>query len=352
MRRLLLRPVVVLALAGAAGCSARDSGPGDRAGAAPLHDGPVQIQVAEARPLAAPAASISTYLEPEREAELVAETAGEIRELRVREGSWVAEGETLLVIDDRDERLALKRDQAELEWAQAQYRRVQSLTETGHSTPKEEEEARLSVSRADAALGLSQMALSRCAVRAPIAGLAWMIRVEPLHHVAAGAALLRVTDPSRLRAAAYMPASLRPQVRVGQAVRLEPVRGGVAIAAVVSRVDPLTDPASGTFKVVATFRRQATHPEAGAEVRMVLPGANASTSPCLVPLGTLMESDGDSTWVWCRQGDRVHRSLVHLGAVRRDAIQIDSGLPPGAEVVTGSSRPLEDGTVVAVAPGR
>ena len=343
-------PLLLLAWTGM-GCSSRESGQAERAGAEPLRDGPVQIEVAAARALPSPASMISSYLEPEREAELVAETAGEIREIRVREGTWVAEGETLLVIDDRDERLALKRDEAELEWSQAQYRRVQSLVETGHSSPREEEEARLNVSRSEAALGLSQMALSRCAVRAPIAGLAWMIRVEPLHHVAVGTTLLRVTDPSRLRATAYLPASLRRQVRVGQAIRLEPVSGGAPIHAVVGRVDPLTDPASGTFKVVATVRRQASHPEAGAEVRMVLPGANGA-SPCLVPLGTLMESDGDSTWVWRREGNRVRRSLVQLGPVRRDAIQIDSGLPPGTEVVTGTSRPLEEGTVVAVAAGR
>lgn len=350
MRAVRGGPVPLLLLL-AVGCSTRSPSDADRAGAAPLRDGPPQVRVAAARAVPAPASMISSFLEPEREAELVAETAGEIRDIRVREGSWVAEGDTLLVIDDRDERLALKRDQAELEWAQAEYRRAQSLVGTGHSSPRDEEEARLSVTRSEAALGLSQMALSRCAVRAPIAGLAWMLRVEPLHHVTVGTVLLRVTDPNRLRAAAYLPASLRPQVRVGQAIRLEPVRGGAPIHAVVSRVDPLTDPASGTFKVVATFRRQASHPEAGAEVRMVLPGAEGST-PCLVPLSTIVESNGDSTWVWCRAGDRVRRTVVHLGPVRRDAIQIDSGLPPGVEVVTGTSRPLEEGAVVAVAAER
>jgi len=212
---------------------------------------------------------------------------------------------------------------------------------------QELDQARLQLRRAEAAVGLSAVALSRCAVRAPIAGLAWMIRVEPLHRVIVGQPLLRVTDPYRLRASTYLPAAYRGEVRVGTRVRLEPVRGGAPIEAVVGRIDPLTDPASGTFKVVATFRRKAGDPEAGAEARFVLPSRPGSGG-CIAPNTTIVEADGDSTWIWRCDADRVHRCLVRLGPTRRDAIQIESGLAGGCSVVVGTDRPLRDGSVVEV----
>ncbi len=333
----------------ALGCSGQGSDSASRTDAATLNDSTPRVRLATVAPAGDAAASFATYLEAEREAELVAETDGDVVDLRVRPGQRVAPGDTLLVIDDRDEQLTLQRDEAEHAWALSQVRRLEALEKQRHVSAQEVEQARLQLDRAAAALGLSQVALSRCAVRAPIAGLAWMIRVEPLHHVARGQPLLRVTDPDRLRASAYLPAAWRGEVRVGTRVRLAPIRAGGPIDAVVSRVDPLTDPASGTFKAVATFRRRSSHPEAGAEVRFVL--SRSSDTGCLVPLNTLVEAEGDSTYVWRLDGDRVRRCPVRIGPVRRDALRIESGLASG-RVVTGSDRPLRDGVVVEVVEAR
>jgi len=178
-----------------------------------------------------------------------------------------------------------------------------------------------------------------------------MIRVQPLHRVVVGQPLLRVTDPDHLRASAYLPAAFRGAVRAGTQVRIEPVRGGTPIEAVVSRVDPLTDPASGTFKVVTTFRRRSQSPEAGAEARFVLPASPGGES-CVVPGTTIVEGEGGSTWVWRCDGDRVRRCAVRLGPTRGDAIQIESGLGGQCNVVVGTDRPLRDGAVVEVVGSR
>jgi membrane fusion protein (multidrug efflux system) len=307
--------------------------------------------VAPAKGLPGPGPAFTTYLEAERQADLVAEAAGEIRELRVREGDRVAAGDTLLLIDDRDARLRVQRDQAEYEWARSQYDRVLALDKEGHVSAQEVDQSRLQVARTEAALGLSRVGLARCTVRAPIAGLVWMVRVEPLHNVTVGQPLLRVTDADRLRASVYLPAELRPAVRIGARVSLEPVRGGPAIPATVSRVDPLTDPASGTFKVVASFRRGRGQPEPGAEVRLVLP-RGAGEGACLVPLETIVQTSGDSSWVWRLDAGRVYRSPIVIGPARSDAIEVDAGLAAGTPVVVSSNRPLAEGAVVEVVEGR
>ena len=340
-----------------AGCSEKDasvpaaSAGGSGAAGAQTSNPVAKVRVAPARASRGNETSFQTFLEAEREAEMVAETDGEIVSLRVREGQRVRQGDTLLVIDDRDERLALQRDEAERAWSRSQVERMERLSAQGHVSVTEAEQAKLQLDKAEAAVGLSKVALSRCAVRAPIAGLVWMVRAEPHHRVAVGQPLLRVTNPDRLRASAYLPASLRGLVRAGSRVRLEPTRGGAAIDAEVSRVDPLTDPASGTFKAVAVFRRLPSHPEAGSEVRFVVTGSSEEAG-LLVPINTIVLAEGDSTWVWCCDGDRVRRSPVRLGPMRRDGFEIVAGLPSGARVVTGSDRPLEDGAVVEVVDAR
>lgn len=333
------------------GCSGRPPDPASQTDAATLRSSSPRVKVAPARPTSDAAASFATYLEAEREAELVAETDGEVFSLRVREGTHVSAGDTLLIIDDRDERLALQRDEAEQAWAASQLSRAEALVAQAHVSATEVDQARLQVGRAEAAVGLSRVALSRCAVRAPIDGLVWMIRVEPLHRVVVGQALLRVTDPDRLRASAYLPAEFRGTVGVGTPVRIEPARGGAPIHAVVSRVDPLTDPASGTFKVVATFRRGSTRFEAGTEARFVLP-ARQGDGGYLVPNATIVQAVGESTWVWRCDADHVYRCAVRLGAIRQDGILIESGLPNGCNVVVGTDRALRDGSVVEVVDSR
>jgi membrane fusion protein, multidrug efflux system len=353
MNRGFVLSLLVLPLVFAlSGCSDRRPGdPSAGSAAATPAQAPPRVQVAVATTRGTRDASFTTFLEAEREAEIVAETDGAVTSVRVREGRRVAPGDTLLVLDDRDERLAVRRDEAEVAWSKAQLARMEALVGPGHVSAQEVDQARLQLDRAQAALGISRVALSRCAVRSPIAGLVWMIRVEPLHRVTVGQPLLRVTNPERLRASAYLPGSMRGQIRPGTRVRLEPTLGGPPIEAQVSRVDPLTDPASGTFRVVATFRRRASHPEAGAEVRFVVPGP-AGESVLLVPVTTIVESNGESSWIWCCEGGRARRCSVRLGAVRGDAIEVESGLRNGARVVVGSDRPLQDGQPVEMVEAR
>jgi membrane fusion protein, multidrug efflux system len=343
----LLVPAAALVLAGCSGQDATVASAGGSGASKPA----AKVRVAAAVPAQGSETSFQTFLEAEREAELAAETDGEILQVRVREGRRVRAGDTLLVIDDRDERLALQRDEAERAWCRSQVERMRRLSTLGHVSAQEVEQATLQLDKAEAAVGISQVALSRCAVRSPIAGLVWMVRAEPHHRVSVGQPLLRVTNPDRLRASAYLPASLRGRVRPGTHVRLLPTRGGPAIEAEVSRVDPITDPASGTFKAVASFRRLPSHPEAGSEVRFVVP-ERSEDAGLVIPIQTLLEADGDSTWVWREDGGRVERCRVRLGPMRRDGFEIVSGLPSGARVVTGSDRPLQDGAIVEVVEAR
>lgn len=350
MRYPSLLALVLVLLAGLSGCTGRGPARADRTQAAGLRDTIPRVQIAPVHRADTGSPSFPSYLDAERQADLVAETEGDVLEVRVREGARVAAGDTLLRIDDRDERLAVERDEAELRWAESEVRRLEQLAGEGHVSPREIEQAQLQLGRARAALGLSRADLDRCWIRAPIAGLVWMVRVEPHRRVAKGETLCRVTDPSEVRVSVYLPEGLRSSVRVGQWVRLECARARTPMSAVVTRIDPVTDPASGTFRVTAGFRRRAGDPEPGADVRLLLPGPTAGPG-VMLPARANVEGDGDSTWVWRCEGDRVHRVPVRLGAVIEGAFLVEAGLPEGAMVVVETNRPLTEGAPVRVEKG-
>ncbi len=345
MRPGLVGAIVLLVALG--GCGGRDSTPAGQSAAAERPDGLPRVRVAFVRHAGPTVASFPTYLEAEREADLVAETEGDVLAVKAREGTRVSVGDTLIGIDDRDERLTFDRDQAEYDWAMAEARRLEALRAEGHVSARDLEQAGLNVDRARAALGLARAALDRCWVRAPIAGLVWMVRVEPHQRVVLGQPLMRVTDPSEVRTSVYLPEALRPLARIGRQVRVECDRARTPMTATIRRVDPVTDPASGTFRITASFRRRPGDPEPGADVRLLLPAAGGDRR-VLLPEGTHIEGDGDSTWVWRCDGNRVQRIPVRIGTVHDGVIQVEAGLPDGAMVVMESSRPLADGALVEV----
>jgi len=345
------RPILAAAAAALAlslgGCA--DPGPGtaERTQAAALGDTLPHVRLAPVRRAGSEAPNFPTYLEADQEADLVAETEGEVLEVRAREGERAALGDTLIHIDDRDERLAVARDEAELGWANAECQRVDQLASKSLVSAREVEQAQLGRDRAEAALGLSRAALDRCWVRAPIGGLVWMVRAVPHRRVSKGDPLCRVTEPVAVHASAYLPEELRRFVRVGERVVLVSERARAPMTAVIRRIDPLTDPASGTFRVTASYRRKSGDPEPGSDVRLVLP-RHVESEALLLPEQAHIEGDGDSTWVWRCDGERVHRVPVRLGGMRDGAIQADGSLPNGALIVVECSRPLRDGALVQV----
>lgn len=352
MRSPLLLPLASMAVLAAslAGCAERGPGRADRTQAAALGDTVPHVRLAPAQRVGVEALSFLTYLEADQEADLVAESEGEVLEVRAREGEQVAAGDTLVRIDDRDERLAVVRDEAELNWALAECRRVDGLAEQGLVSAREVEQAQLARGRAEASLGLSRAALDRCWVRSPIAGLVWMVRAVPHRRVSKGDPLCRVTEPTSMHASAYMPEKLRPYVRVGERVQLVSERARGPMSAVIRRIDPVTDPASGTFRVTASYRRRAGDPEPGADVRLVLARRDQGGGVFL-PEQAYIEGDGDSTWVWSCEAGRVRRVPVRLGDMRDGAIQVDAGLGDGAQIVVEFDRPLRDGGAVEVVKG-
>jgi membrane fusion protein (multidrug efflux system) len=251
------------------GSSAGAAPPDPQAGAAPAGALP-GVPVSDSN---ATDPSLDTMLSPLHDVEIFARVEGEVTALFAEEGQRVRAGARLAQIDDRERRALLAERDAAAARAESAWGRAQRLRDEDVISEEQFIAARSEWEIARAQRDRASIEWQRCAVKAPFAGLVALRRVQAGQTVKVGDLLFRISDPDTLRAELLLPESRLGTVAAGQPVRLVPVGGGGAVRARVTRVNPLVDPASGTFRVVIDFDNRAAALHGGVSVRVVFEDA-------------------------------------------------------------------------------
>lgn len=208
-----------------------------------------------------------TFLAAAHDVQIFARVNGIITHLDVEEGSRLAAGGRLAQIEDDSQRLALQEREADLASASSTYDRAVKLHDTNVLADQQLTDARAAFEIARARRDRATLDLEHCAVRTPISGVVSMRVVQVGQMVKEGDLLFRVSDPDTLRAELLLPEEWLGDVRVGQAVTLEPRIGGRSARARVTRVNSMVDPASGTFRVIIDLDNRAVRLPSGISVR-------------------------------------------------------------------------------------
>jgi len=189
-------------------------------------------------------------------------------------------------------------------------------------------------------LGLAELAVERCVIRAPIAGVLQIARPKIGESVSIGDTVARVVDPGSVEIPLRIPSSSRALAPVG--ARAEAVlRGGAAVfEGVVSRVEPEDDPDTRTAAVyveVSAGEAPAIAPGAFVEAR-IKTGATAPRT--LVPRRAIR----DGFIMTVREGRielrRVEVDFRHVGRLPETGIDDEDWAV--------LSTPLERGTLVVI----
>lgn len=238
------------------GCAGEDRGNGRATAAAAPAPAPA-VAAPEAIPL--PSGSVTpsatadavfeTALAPLHDVEVFARAGGEIVALDVDEGRRVPAGLRLAQIDDRERRATLAEREAIVARTEAAWQRAQKLHDQKLISEEQWIAARAEWQIAGSQRDRARLEFERCAVRSPIRGVVQERRVQIGQTVAEGDLLFRVGDPATLRAELLLPEARLGSVKAGQPVTITPAAGPTRVAR-ITRVNPLVDPASGTFRVV------------------------------------------------------------------------------------------------------
>ncbi|HET9315051.1 MAG TPA: efflux RND transporter periplasmic adaptor subunit, partial [Vicinamibacteria bacterium] len=204
-------------------------------------------------------------LRPQAQVQVVAEVSARLLRVLRDEGSRVADGETLALLDETDYRLSHERAQAALAVAEAnkahavaEKERADGLVKTGGITDKDHlaaqvglqvAEASLAQARAEAAIAGTQHA--RAQIKAPFAGRVARRHVDAGAMLAAGTPLFTLVDDSRLEFRASVPSADYGKVKLGDPVDVSVnALGERTVKGTVARMTPLIDERTRSFEVV------------------------------------------------------------------------------------------------------
>jgi membrane fusion protein (multidrug efflux system) len=281
------------------------------------------------------------------EADVIAKVGGEIRQLLVEEGDEVKKGQVLARLDGERLKLELNESEAKLRKLQRDYERNVELQAKGLISDGDFEKIKFEMEALEAAFNLASLELDYTQIRAPINGVIAERFVKIGNTINEGVALFRVTSLDPLVAYLHVPEREYRNIKAGQPVGIEidALRGETIIAA-VSRVSPVVDPQTGTFKITV---------EISDEKRRMKPGMFGRVSVIYdvhenalqIPRSALVENEGAAS-VFVVDDDRALRRAVDTGYGNRGMIEIVSGLQEGDQVVTVGHASLKQDSRVTV----
>ncbi len=290
-----------------------------------------------------------------------ARVAGELQNLRVREGDRVQAGQLLGQIDPVEVRTRLRQAQeqadaarTQIDIAQRQYDNNRALVDQGFisRTALDTSQATLQSAQAThraalAAVDLARKSLDDAVLRAPISGQIAQRLAQPGERVAVDTRIVEIVDLSRMEMEATLAAGDALALRVGQTAQLqvEGADGAAPVAARVARINPSTQ--AGSRSVLAYL---AVEPVPGLRQGMFVQGVLqvGEGQAVSVPLSAV-RTDKPEPYVQTVQDGRVRHRAVQpgpRGQAEGETMVAVPDLPAGSLVLRGSAGVLPDGTQV------
>ncbi|WP_447974673.1 efflux RND transporter periplasmic adaptor subunit [Nitrospira sp. Kam-Ns4a] len=297
----------------------------------------VRAAVLEVRPVPVPIwVEVTGQVAAVTQATLASKVQGIIHEIRVREGSAVAKGDTLVVLDSRDLRANLARAEAELENARAHLQRMQHLFELEGVSRQELDNATRAFKVAEAGRATALAQLSYTVVKAPFDGVITEKKVEVGELASPGQPLLRMEDPTHLRLEATVAEGDLKAVARGDKVQvIVDALGAKVLAGTVAQILPTGDPNTHTFLVKVDLP-----PTPGLKTGMFgrLQLEKGVTESLVVPSKAAVER-GQLTGVYVVGPDNVGRlRWVKIGRVLGQDVEVLSGLNVGERILADAAQ--------------
>ena len=306
---------------------------------------------------------LTGQLRPVRVALVRAKVAGEVVEMRVREGETVKSGQVLARLDPMEHQARLNERAATLAASKATW-------ENNERTRKNNEEllrkgfiskqaydntlanssvALAQVKAAEANVALAQRSVDDTIVKAPWGGMIAERAMQVGDKASIDTKLLTIVDLSRMEVEAAVPASDIPNVEVGQTVRFRVEGFGErSFDGAIARINPQSQSGSRSIMVYIDVPNSDDALKGGmfAKGNITLMRRDSVTA---IPITALREERGE-TVVYAVENDRLARLPVRTGTRNEDQawVEITQGLRPGARVVKSNLGALNAGVEVRV----
>jgi membrane fusion protein, multidrug efflux system len=275
-------------------------------------------------------------------------TGGLVREVYVKKGDPVRQGQLLLKLDDAIQRQQLSTAQTQLSYAKDLYQRRKNLWDQKIGAEVDLINAQNQVDMAQNQVKLAQEQLDFTNVNADISGVVDDITVKPGETFAPGSQALRLINTNNLKVVVQVPEVYQERVRVGTPVKiLFPGLGNKVIAGTVHVAGKEINPGSRSFAVEIRIPNDAAI--RANQVAIVKLQDYTAANVVTIPVNTLQTDEKgkyimiDST---VGKKDMAHKRSITIGQLYEDKIEVKSGLQPGDKVITDGFQGLYEGQLI------
>jgi len=330
---------------------ARDPAPagteGAVAAALPLELAVVDVATAQPRTLQR-LLPLSGTIAPYTQATVKSKVAGEVKEVTVREGQDVEQGQIIARIDTRNlqaqydrEIAAVEKARAELDLATLNRDKNRSLLEQRYISQNTYETTESSYAAsvaglklAEAQARLAKIGLDDALIRAPFAGTIATRLVQPGEKVSPDIPVLSLVDLRRMVLEAAVPAADIPAVAVGQHARF--TVGGFGdreFTGEVQRINPVTTNGSRAITIYVAV----DNPDHALKGGMFAQGTLTlhTSEPVLAIHRRAVRQEAGASFVFVLMDGKIIRRPVILGPQRdgQEFVEVREGLSPGERII-------------------
>ncbi|MGN1220096.1 MAG: efflux RND transporter periplasmic adaptor subunit [Candidatus Cryptobacteroides sp.] len=293
--------------------------------------------------------SLRTYVgraEASQDALLHSSFPGKVKQLKVRNGSFVKAGDLLLELESESVKSAYEMASASLEQARDGYDRMMQVYPKGGVTEVQKMEITTQFRKAEASFKSAQDALERCSVKAPYSGIVEEVFVEEGVELGVSSPLVRILNSSSVEIHFSVPENEIRSIRLNGMAEVEFPAAGMSLNARVIAKGVQASAVSHSYECILTPERNCADilPGMVCKVRM----KSDTASRLILPVRALM-SDNRGRYVWCASREGViSKRYVEPGSFTDNGVTILSGLEEGELVVVDGFRKVSSGMKVKI----
>lgn len=282
---------------------------------------------------------------PNKEADIIATTAGKVTRVNFNLGSSVSQGATLVQMDNRLKELSLEATQLSIDRLKKDVTRYNTLLAGNATTEIQVNDTKYNYENAINQAEQIKKQIADANVKSPIGGRIVMKDIEPGEYITVGKVLGRVLDVNRLKVQVPVNEGDVYALREGQSVKVfADVFPGRTFNGRITYIAPQGSD-EHNYPVEITIDN-ASSLKAGTFVNVDF--SKKSTQKALqIPRSALVESI-KNPYVYVVKDNVASRRQISVGRDFGDTIEVLSGLTPGDQVVTTGQLNLSDGKPVQI----
>lgn len=293
--------------------------------------------------------SYSGTIEPSTSIPLSFLMPGMVKEIYVKEGQAVAQGQMLAKLSQQSQQSGYALALAKQKQAEDAYNRLKPVYENGSLPEIKWVEVKTGYAQAKAATALAKTNLDNGDLRAPVSGVIGRKMLEPGMTAVPGTPVLQLVQLNQLSVKVPVPENEISQIRKGQTATVKiAALQNQSFEGTVTDIGVMANAISRTYDVKMTINNAKNEIKPGMMCNVSL--SQKQAEKLLVPYQAVSNDVEGKAFVYVvdRKTMEAQKQTVKIGLFRQNKIEVLAGLKSGQQVVVGGKHKLSDQAKISI----